>query len=402
MRNTEQHSTFNLTTIMQKGIPMNLLGNIILNTYSVLVLLIIGAYSIKQGGKININRLYNVTLIFTAAMLLIDIISRLDGAAGTSREVFNHIGNFVLYLTSPIFASLWILFNYDFINRSKRHKKRLIYALIAINLTNLVILLFSLRFNLYYYIDANNIYHRGVLYPLSIFYTVAQMLASFLITIFNRKYIDKKLFYPILIFPIPSYIGVFLQTVFYGYSFALNGVALSLLIVFLFIQNHNMYIDYLTGVYNRKMLEIYLNKKVHASLDGGSFSAIMIDLDNFKNINDNHGHLIGDKALISAANLFRSCIDSQEMLARYGGDEFIIVLNTYDEKTLVSIVEKIKDVIQKFNQSKTREYTLGISMGYAVYDRELYPNAEQFIKHIDRMMYRNKGVKPPPAGTNEK
>ncbi|NLM09823.1 MAG: diguanylate cyclase [Clostridiaceae bacterium] len=83
-------------------------------------------------------------------------------------------------------------------------------------------------------------------------------------------------------------------------------MVLSLLVVFLKIQNYSMHTDYLTGVNNRKKLDAYLKERVSLSTEGKGFSAVLIDINSFKYINDTFGHDIGDNALETAAKLLKS------------------------------------------------------------------------------------------------
>lgn len=371
---------------------MDLTCNIILNTFSALVLVIIAVYSFDKNGSANFNKIYNSMLVFTLVLLVLDSLGRFDGYPGTAWQIINRSANFLLFLICPILPSLWLIFVYDNIFKSKKRNRQLQFYLFTINAVNGVLLLYSLNYDWYYYIDANNIYHRGSLYILSTVFTAGQLAVSLLLVFVNKKRIEKKHYGPFIFFVVPPFLGAIIQTVIYGISIVLNGVVLSLLIVYLYIQNQNMYIDYLTGVYNRKMLEVHLGKKIDASTDTKTFSAIMIDLNNFKYINDTFGHLMGDNALIIAANLLKCCIKNNDMIARYGGDEFVIVLDTSDPDVLQSMVDKIYNCIEKYNETSDCPFKIGLSMGYAVYDSNQHMNAEQFQKDIDRLMYQNKFV----------
>jgi diguanylate cyclase (GGDEF)-like protein len=181
-----------------------------------------------------------------------------------------------------------------------------------------------------------------------------------------------------------------LQIAFYGISLVLNCVVLSIFIVFLNIQNHSMNTDYLTGVNNRKNLEAFLKKKVEASMGDKTFSAILIDLNNFKSINDTFGHDMGDNALQTSSKLLASCLRSNDFVARFGGDEFYIVLDISDKKDLEALVCRIKKCFENYNKSLDQPYKLGLSMGYAVYDCHSHMSVEDFQKHIDILMYKDK------------
>lgn len=87
-----------------------------------------------------------------------------------------------------------------------------------------------------------------------------------------------------------------------------------------------MQIDYLTGLYNRKKLDDVLNMELSsASTGAGTFSIIMADLDNFKNINDTFGHLVGDSVLIDTAQVLKKGCTDTSFIGRWGGEEFLII-----------------------------------------------------------------------------
>jgi diguanylate cyclase (GGDEF)-like protein len=220
--------------------------------------------------------------------------------------------------------------------------------------------------------------------------TIVLMAVSSLLIVANRNVIERKRFFSLAFFAVPPFAAIVLQVIFYGISVMLNGLAISLFIVFITIQNRRMDTDYLTGIYNRKRLESYLKTKISRSSENRTFSAVLIDLNNFKSINDNFGHNAGDEALAISVSLIKSCIGSNDFLARYGGDEFCIVLDVSNKDELEQIIVRINSCIEKYNESAVREYPLGFSMGYAVYDFHAHMTAEAFQKQIDILMYQNK------------
>ena len=356
-----------------------------------MLLIILLRHSLKHTKNESLhNKLYIMMLQITTLMLFMDIFGRFDGLSGTIFPVLNHFGNLMLFLLSPILPSLWLLYVHCQVSHEESIARRRLYPLIAINAVNAVFLVLSQFFNWFYYIDSDNIYHRGPLFMFSASITVVLVLIAFVFIVINRKNIERKYYISLVFFAVPPFMCIFLQILFYGISLMLNGVVLSFLILYLNIQNHSMYTDYLTGVNNRKNLDTYLKNKVNASTEDKTFSAIMIDLDNFKSINDTFGHDMGDNALETSAKLLKSCLKSDDFIARFGGDEFCVVLDVSDRIDLEAIVNKINECIEKYNEANTQSYKLGFSMGYAVYDCHSNMKAEEFQKQIDMLMYANK------------
>lgn len=370
---------------------MSLLNNSFLNIYSIIILSIIYSMSRKWHDKASFsNKLFILIMKTTLILLVVDILSRFDGKTNLLYILFNQTGNFLIFLLNPVLVSLWIIYAHYIIFVDKKKVKELIPSLIAVNLLNLFMVILSQFSGWYYHIDQNNIYHRGPLYLFAVSITFALLIVSFFVIASNRKIIEKRLFFPLLFFSVPPFISILLQTRFYGITLILPSVVISLLIVFLNIQNHSMSTDYLTGLYNRKKIEQFLNKMIKESSPQRTFSGVMIDLDNFKKINDSFGHDAGDDALELAGKLLKECIRENDLLARYGGDEFFIVLNISNENTLIETVNRMKCRFKDFNKSCVKPYIIDFSFGSAVYDYSSNMKAEEFLKYLDLLMYKNK------------
>ena len=109
-------------------------------------------------------------------------------------------------------------------------------------------------------------------------------------------------------------------------------------------------IDTLTELYNRNYLEPFLDREINAAKkDSRKISVIMVDMDHFKEINDTYGHAVGDHVLTIFAQVVLKCIRKNDIIARYGGDEFIVVLPDTDTDTAETIAERIrKDVSETY------------------------------------------------------
>lgn len=372
---------------------MNFTSNLIINIYSIMLLIVICNHSLKNNERDSLqHKLYMLILQVTILLLIVDIFSRFDGKLGTIYPVINRLGNFLVFLLNPILPSLWLLYVHVQVFQQEGKIRRLVYPLVAVNAVNVVMVVLTQFFGWFYYIDSDNIYHRGPFFLFSALITVVLIVVAFVLVIVNRKRIEKRHYFSLMFFAVPPFICVILQIFFYGISLMLNSVVLSLLMVSLNIQNHNMYIDYLTGVNNRKRLETYLKEKINTSTENKTFSAILIDMNNFKSINDTFGHDVGDDALETSVKLLKSCLRANDFIARFGGDEFYIVLDVSNRDDLEATVSRINHCIEKFNESNLKPYKLSFSMGYAVYDCHSHMNVEEFQKKIDMLMYENKRV----------
>ena len=370
---------------------MSFISNLIININSIVILIILYIYSLKQNEKIFLqHNLYRLMLQVTIMMLVLDIFSRFDGNPGTFYSEINNLGNFLVFMLSPIIPSLWLLYAHCEIYHDEIRTKRLMNPLLIIIATNGIMTILSLFFKWFYYIDEKNIYHRGPFFLVPAALTFGLIFTTFILIVWNRKSIEKKHYFSLVFFAVPPFVCIIFQIIIYGISLMLNGLAISLLIVFITIQNRKMDTDYLTGVYNRKKLETYMKNKINTSTENRTFSAILIDLNNFKSINDTYGHDMGDQALEVSVRLLKTCLHSSDFIARYGGDEFYIILDLSNKKDLERTVDQIYSCLEKYNDDSNSLYSLGFSMGYAVYDFHSHMKVEEFQKHVDMLMYENK------------
>jgi len=328
----------------------------ILNLYSLAILLVINFHALKFFDKDSFSdKVYILIIRVTAVMLGVDILSRLDGFTPRIYFILNHIGNFLLYLMCPFMPSLWLIYVHYQVFRNERGVRKLFFPILSINAVNVVTLVLSQFFGWFYYIDSNNIYHRGPYFLLSVLNTFILIVLSFMIIFKNHRKLEKKKLFSLIFFAVPPFFGIMLQILFYGISFVL-----------------------------------YLKEKISQSNSEKTFSAILIDIYNFKNINDTFGHNMGDHALWTAARLLKSCLRTGDFIARYGGDEFCIILDISNKDDLEALAGRIYSRLEKHNNSGANLYRLEISMGYAVYDYEAHKTAEEFLNHVDTLMYENK------------
>lgn len=150
--------------------------------------------------------------------------------------------------------------------------------------------------------------------------------------------------------------------------------------------------DTLTGIANRLSLEEQLNNLLARSKrQEQSFAMLFLDLDRFKQINDTLGHDIGDRLLQQVAKRIRPNIREEDIFARIGGDEFIIVLTDIDEIYLTVSIRKIMDLMREVWDVDAYELKVSTSMGVALYPQDGETTVD-LMKNADIAMYRAKAL----------
>lgn len=152
------------------------------------------------------------------------------------------------------------------------------------------------------------------------------------------------------------------------------------------------HVDFLTGLLNRHSLKDILDYRFQQALKHKhNFSVLMLDLDEFKSINDIYGHTAGDVVLGVVGQRMRNSLQHNDNIFRYGGDEFIFIVENYpDSETLISMVINIHDVISKPISYEGKSLNFGVSIGVARSESLGSANAEMLIQLADKAMYQAK------------
>ena len=148
--------------------------------------------------------------------------------------------------------------------------------------------------------------------------------------------------------------------------------------------------DTLTDLYSRK----YMNESLKIHLYNFKrykrvFSILMIDLDDFKMVNDTYGHVAGDIVLANFARILKKSMRKSDICIRYGGDEFIVILAETDEKQAIAVADKIKESVSsvkfKFND---KEFKISISTGVTGVKND--DTIESILERVDKALYEDK------------
>jgi two-component system cell cycle response regulator len=153
--------------------------------------------------------------------------------------------------------------------------------------------------------------------------------------------------------------------------------------------------DGLTELYNYRYFKEHLEQELRRSeRHGSNISVVMLDIDFFKNYNDTHGHLAGDKVLKDIANLLKNNIRRIDVAARYGGEEFSLILIETPKKSAQFVAEKLKDLVEqhKFRYEDSQpDGLLTISMGIATFPED-GDTADEVVHQADQRLYKAKAL----------
>ena len=150
--------------------------------------------------------------------------------------------------------------------------------------------------------------------------------------------------------------------------------------------------DSVTGLPNRRALEDRLQEDIrYAKRMGTSFSVVMMDLDGFKNVNDTHGHVVGDEVLHSLFNHLAENIRPTDFLARYGGDELTLITRDADQAVANIVTQKIIQLVRDYTPPipGNKNIKLGITCGIAMYPLHAR-NAGDLLRASDAALYAAK------------
>ncbi len=153
-------------------------------------------------------------------------------------------------------------------------------------------------------------------------------------------------------------------------------------------------VDELTGLYNRRGFNQLSRQQAEiAKRTGRSMFLSFFDLDHMKHINDAYGHAEGDNALMAATGILRRIFRTSDIISRWGGDEFAVLMINADCDEIQSIEQRILNSINSYNDTADHRYIISMSWGIAKFDPSYPAEIDDLVSRADEMMYRHKSYK---------
>lgn len=360
------------------------------NIICILILLMI-MEKVRDENKT--SKTYN---IYLKLLISITLFLVCDLLAVVFIETMFLVSKFILLLSNSLYFLFGALNVYyfneylgvrtEFIQDSKGKLFRALPVLIVI-----IMLVVNLFVKNIFFIDEFDLYHQGKMlflyYVISYFYFI-DVIVNFVTTWKKEKRSQQELKKLVILALLPL-IALIVQILNHRTTLIGVGFTISVLMIFLDGVKSNSTIDELTGINNRRAFNISANKLFS---DNNNVMFLMLaDVNDFKKINDEYGHLMGDRALVDIAFVLKMAIKETKknyFLARFGGDEFIIVGKYDNEDTIKELIDSIKKEEGLINNSN-KSYKITMSIGYAIKNNS-HLSVDDLINEADATMYANK------------
>lgn len=321
------------------------------------------------------------------AMLLLEILSwQFDIKPGVFNWYANYASNMIFaWLTTSITCAWASYVDYRMFGSIERLRKRWFYIQPMIGNTILVIV--NMFVPVVFSVSPENVYARQPMMWLIVLFNSMCLLYIVQLAYKNRTKIQKEIIFVILMFVCMPAVVAGLQVLIYGVFIMWPTMAIALVITYIFLETISTSREYLTVLFSRNRVNEYIDYMLSMKKSVG---VIMIDLDMFKKINDTYGHHSGDEALRIFAGALKNVFSEERMVARYAGDEFIVVTKLFGQEKLEAYEKKLKDVLNHVKLEHTLPYDICFSMGYHSTDNDVSPSYEQMLQAADKKMYAAK------------
>ena len=289
------------------------------------------------------------------------------------------------YAANLMASAAWFVFIvYHLENRLPKLPTMILNIFVA---AGLLLLLVNIFVPVVFSIDEYNGYHRTPLYYYYLIVEFMMLFGSLAFYIYTRIKGRRLRFFFFGVYILPIVIGVCVQTANYGLSLIAPCMLIALTGLMSSIQNELIFKDKLTGLYNRYYLD-QLGEEMRSD-KGAEYTFLMIDINDFKSINDRLGHLAGDQAIVDTAKILRKAIGTKGAVIRYAGDEFVMVLSTRTQIDTDIYITNIRKGFDEFNSDKGHPYELNVSIGQSIVNLSEI-SIDEVMNRIDKLMYEDK------------
>ncbi len=374
-----------------------------INIFSIFVLLVIYASLVIRKKHLSTsNRIFIVLIFSTVAVLLLEMLSWYFNDKTTPMDYFlNKWINYIFITINPLVCVVWLNYlDYKIYNSLERLSKRFYYAIFMV--LSVIFVTINLKTPWIYGFTPENQYYRGPGIYFFMSFNFFILFLSAIPVIKKRKFLDSSIIISYLFFTIFPILGAIVQMIFLGTAVLWNSVTIAILGTFAILELKNLSKDFLTGLSNRRELEDLIDYRLRYWQNIKPFILIMIDLNDFKTINDLYGHKEGDSALKHFANIILPIFKKSDIVCRFGGDEFVVVIDSDQEFMINAGIERIRKAVNDFNLKEIKDYKLKFSAGGTMFDPKRHKSIKDILHEADSKMYNDKKNTKISSDTPEK
>ncbi|MDD3921879.1 MAG: GGDEF domain-containing protein [Eubacteriales bacterium] len=368
----------------------------------ILAMFLSDSHSKNHGFKTQRYYFFQYMVISNIFLLITDSLCWIAmGRPGTLMHLTHIASTTAFYVLDPLPSYFFLRFTDVVLGVPAEKEKRLLRWYSLPVLMHMAIALVSPFTGWFFNITPENQYLRGSLLPLSFFLSFLLMFVGAFKAI--KRYIRAKRAndeiaknvreYSWLIkFTVIPLIGGILQLFFNNVTFVWNISVIALLVLYINNQNAELTTDTLTGLYNRRQAFAYFDRFVRENeKEKDSTAVVVLDINNFKTINDVYGHIMGDEAIIAVARAMEKEFRWDDCICRFGGDEFMVITKYGAKDPMEAAVARVNARLKKLHDVGTLPFALSVSAGYAMW-KQKDQTLDSLFHQADMMMLQQKAA----------
>lgn len=373
-----------------------------INGFSLIILFVFYLDNHSKHHDIKSQKYFFFQYMVIANMLLLildGITWAMLGRPGTILRIVNTVATTMYYTLTPLPSFFFISFADEVLSVPAERRRRLARWYVVPVALNWVMSLASPFTGWFFQIDSLNAYRRGSLLLVSFVLSFALMFTAFVKVLLrylaarkenNEIAKNVKEYGWLLKFTFIPLLGGVLQGLMNNVTYVWNVTVIALLILYVNYQNGEITTDPLTGLYNRRQAYAYFDRFVRERVKThSSIAVIMMDINNFKSINDTYGHSMGDQAIVSVARCLETEFEWDDFICRFGGDEFLVITKHGTAANLKAVLQRVNDCLAALHGQENNPFELSLSAGYAQYARKSN-TLDLLFKKADEMMFEQK------------
>jgi diguanylate cyclase (GGDEF)-like protein len=361
-----------------------------INFYAVLLLLaVLAVMHWRRDSSGYATRLYRRVVFANLLVLLLEVLSwSFDRQPGETNRVLNYASNWVFIWLNPLVPCLWASYiDYRIFGSPSRLRRRLYYSHIIILST--VLMIANFFYPVVFEVSRGNVYSRGSGLWIILLMVYGQMLYFVLVAYRHRRQVRDRVLVAIFAIISAPAVGAAVQLLVFGAFLTWPLMALAITMTYVILETVTASRDYLTSLASRFRVDDYVQRLVE---NRASFGLAVIDLDDFKYINDHFGHQAGDQHLRHFAEVLRTVFSDARMVGRLGGDEFVAVTRDADLEEMSRYRENLRLALLRSSLSEIRTNLLRFSFGTVVYNGEAGVTWDDLYARADKAMYQDKAT----------